>query len=101
MISRLRQQKRPSIAAGPPRLEYCAELLRLLDRREQPVAAMRAREGPHLGRLLRRIRAVGGFAGGAIDVAVLKRIAHRDAGVLLVTLAPCLCEIALQQLNVA
>src|ERR1043166_10315552 len=39
----------------------------LLDRREHPVAAAGAHEGPHLGRFLRLIVAVGRAAGGALD----------------------------------
>src|SRR5947209_16731657 len=67
------QTKGPASLPGLARLECRLALLRLLDRREQPVAAACAGEGPHLGGLLRRIGAVGGLAGRTIDVAVLQR----------------------------
>src|SRR6266700_7467692 len=66
----------------------------LLDRREQPVAAANAAEGPHFGGFLRRFVALGRLAGSAIDVLILERVTHGDAGVFLVALAPRFGEIA-------
>src|SRR6185503_8795832 len=93
--------KKPGIAAGLLLSPPCAARSALLDRREQPVAALRPREVPHFGRFLRRFVAFGSFAGGAIDIAVFERIAHRDARIFLVAFTPCLGKIALQELHVA
>src|SRR6516165_3276510 len=91
-------RSRPSCDARLTSRAYARVALRLLDRRDQPMASAHAHEGPHFGGFVRP--ALHNAAAVAVDGFVVERKTHRDGGVVGVALTPSLGEIALQQLDV-
>src|SRR5258706_7617707 len=73
-------------------------LTRLLDGGQQPRAAMDAPEGPGLNDLLRP--ALDNPPTGTVDHGIVKREPHRKGRIVGAALAPSLCKIALQELDI-
>src|SRR6185437_13931651 len=93
-------KKAPRETATPSSSAKSGGSIGLLDRREHPVAAAPAHEGPDLGGFGWLLAARDQPARIDVDIFVYHREAHRDAGIIGIALAPGFGEIALQQARV-